>query len=54
MTDAIKDGLRAVRNAIVDKSIVPGAAAFYVAASDHLKKYENSDWQVEIRALCIF
>ena len=53
MTDAIKDGLRAVRNAIIDKSIVPGAAAFYVAASNHLKGHENSVGKLKF-GLCAF
>ena len=34
--DAIKDGLRAVTNAIEDKFIVPGAGAFEVAACENL------------------
>ena len=34
--DAIKDGLRAVTNAIEDKFIVPGAGAFEVAVSDEI------------------
>jgi len=42
ITDAIRDGLRAVKNAIEDKSVVPGAGAFEVACSEHLmKKFHN-------------
>jgi T-complex protein 1 subunit zeta len=34
--DAIRDGLRAVKNTLDDKSVVPGAGAFEVAAAEHL------------------
>jgi T-complex protein 1 subunit zeta len=34
--DAVKDGLRAVKNVVEDKAIVPGAGAFELAASMHL------------------
>lgn len=34
--DAIRDGLRAVKNAIEDECVVPGAGAFEVAAHCHL------------------
>lgn len=40
--DAIKDGLRAVVNAIEDKFVVPGAGAFEVAVSDALNAYKDS------------
>uniref|UniRef100_A0A1I7T8J4 T-complex protein 1 subunit zeta n=1 Tax=Caenorhabditis tropicalis TaxID=1561998 RepID=A0A1I7T8J4_9PELO len=36
--DAIHDGLRAVFNTIVDKAVLPGAAAFEIAAYEMLKK----------------
>ena len=39
--DAIKDGLRAVSNAIEDKFIVPGAGAFELAVNDELQKYKE-------------
>jgi T-complex protein 1 subunit zeta len=35
--DAIRDGLRAVKNIIEDKCFIPGAGAFEIAASAHLK-----------------
>lgn len=35
--DAVRDGLRAVKNAIEDHAIVPGAGAFELAASMHLR-----------------
>lgn len=34
--DAVRDGLRSVSNAITDKSVVPGAGAFQIAANAHL------------------
>ncbi|XBW36231.1 hypothetical protein QEN19_001812 [Hanseniaspora menglaensis] len=36
--DAVRDGLRAVANVVKDQSIVPGAGAFYITCSEHLKK----------------
>lgn len=36
--DACKDGLRACKNAVEDKALVPGGGAFELAASDHLMK----------------
>ncbi|GAA6033916.1 hypothetical protein JCM8097_000402 [Rhodosporidiobolus ruineniae] len=35
-TDAIRDGLRAVKNALEDGSLIPGAGAFEIAAHAHL------------------
>jgi len=37
--DAVRDGLRAVKNALEDGCVVPGAAAYEVAAHIALKKY---------------
>lgn len=34
--EAIRDGLRAIKNTIEDKCVVPGAGAFEIAASEHL------------------
>ncbi len=34
--DAIRDGLRAVKNIIEDKCFIPGAGAFEIAAYHHL------------------
>jgi T-complex protein 1 subunit zeta len=42
VNDAIRDGLRAVKNAIEDASVVPGAGAFQVALSRHLQKYKET------------
>ncbi|XP_043190515.1 T-complex protein 1 subunit zeta-like [Amphibalanus amphitrite] len=39
--DAIRDGLRAIKNAIDDGSVVPGAGAFEVAAHAALMKYRQ-------------
>ncbi|KAJ2777154.1 T-complex protein 1 subunit zeta [Coemansia interrupta] len=38
--DAVRDGLRAVKNAVEDGSLVPGAGAFQVAARQHLLRPE--------------
>mmetsp|Transcript_21535 Transcript_21535/g.24543 ORF Transcript_21535/g.24543 Transcript_21535/m.24543 type:complete len:564 (+) Transcript_21535:149-1840(+) len=37
MQDAVHDGLRSCKNAIEDGALVPGAGAFEIAASQHLK-----------------
>jgi len=42
INDAIRDGLRAVKNAIEDKCVVPGAGAFQIAAHDALLKFKPS------------
>lgn len=34
--DALRDGLRAVKNAVEDEALIPGAGAFEVAAAAHL------------------
>lgn len=39
--DAIHDGLRAVKNAIEDGAVVPGAGAFELAAHAALQKYKD-------------
>eukprot|EP01098_Paradermamoeba_levis_P013487 TRINITY_DN615_c0_g1_i1.p1 TRINITY_DN615_c0_g1~~TRINITY_DN615_c0_g1_i1.p1 ORF type:complete len:300 (-),score=103.57 TRINITY_DN615_c0_g1_i1:61-960(-) len=39
--DAIRDGLRAVKNTIEDGAVIPGAGAFEVAASIELNKYKE-------------
>ena len=38
MKDGIRDGLRAVKNAIEDGAVCPGGGAFEIAASMHLRK----------------
>lgn len=40
--DAIRDGLRAVKNAYENLGVVPGAGAFEVALYDHLRRYADS------------
>ncbi|XP_064612237.1 T-complex protein 1 subunit zeta-like [Liolophura sinensis] len=40
--DAIHDGLRAVKNAIEDESVIPGAGAFEIAAYQELMKYKDT------------
>ncbi|XP_048775150.1 T-complex protein 1 subunit zeta-like [Ostrea edulis] len=39
--DAIRDGLRAVKNAIEDDCVLPGAGAFEIAAYQELMKFKN-------------
>ncbi|RLN68831.1 hypothetical protein BBJ28_00002713 [Nothophytophthora sp. Chile5] len=40
--DGIRDGIRAVNNAIEDKGVVPGAAAFELAAHEALIKFKGT------------
>lgn len=44
--DAVRDGLRAVKNAIEDGFIVPGGGAFFVAANRHLMKFKVRSYLV--------
>ena len=37
--DAIRDGLRSVKNVYDDQSVIPGAGSFEIAASVHLTEY---------------
>ncbi|CAG8621325.1 7630_t:CDS:10 [Dentiscutata erythropus] len=41
INDAVRDGLRAVKNAIEDNCVIPGAGAFQVALCSHLTKYKD-------------
>ena len=41
--DAIRDGLRAVKNAVEDESVLPGAGAFEIAAHEHLTEYARKE-----------
>lgn len=34
--DAVRDGLRSIKNVLTDKTIIPGAGAFYMSCSHHL------------------
>lgn len=36
ISDAVRDGLRSVKNTLEDKSLIPGAGAFEIAAHAHL------------------
>merc|ERR1719159_753907 len=40
--DAVRDGLRAVKNAIEDNCVLPGAGAFEIAAYQELMKYKDT------------
>lgn len=42
INDAVRDGLRAVKNAIEDKYVIPGAGAFQIALHKHLMKYKDT------------
>lgn len=37
--EAIRDGLRAIKNTIEDNAVVPGAGAFEIAAAENLEEY---------------
>lgn len=37
--DAIRDGLRAVKNTIEDECVIPGAGSFEIAACEHLTNW---------------
>lgn len=41
--DAIRDGMRAVKNTIEDKSVIPGAGAFEIAAAERLHEYSKKE-----------
>lgn len=41
--DAIRDGLRAVKNTLEDKAIIPGGGAFEIAAAEHLQQYAKKN-----------
>jgi len=41
--DAIRDGLRAVKNTIEDGHVIPGAGAFQIAAFADLMQYKNKE-----------
>jgi T-complex protein 1 subunit zeta len=40
--DAIRDGLRAVKNVFDDQCVIPGAGAFEIACADHLEMYAKN------------
>lgn len=42
INDAVRDGLRAVKNAIDDEYLVPGAGAFQVGLHSHLMKFKDT------------
>lgn len=46
--DAIRDGLRAVKNTLEDGAVVPGAGAFEIAAAQHLRQHT-----VDVRRVCL-
>ena len=40
--EAVRDGLRAVKNTIEDESVVPGAGAFEIAAAHSLREFKHT------------
>jgi T-complex protein 1 subunit zeta len=42
INDAVRDGLRAVKNAIEDGYLVPGAGSFSIALNHHLMKFKDT------------
>ena len=42
LKDAVRDGLRSVRNALIDKCLVPGAGAFELACRSQLLKFAKT------------
>lgn len=42
MKDAVRDGLRAVKNTLEDKCVLPGAGAFEISAYEHLRKFAEN------------
>lgn len=40
--EAIRDGLRAIKNTMDDKCVVPGGGAFEIAANEHLVQYART------------
>lgn len=42
INDAIRDGLRAVKNAIEDEHLIPGAGAFQLGLHQHLMKMKDN------------
>ena len=41
LKDAVRDGLRAVKNALEDGAVVPGAGAFEIAAAHALLQHKG-------------
>ncbi len=42
INDAVRDGLRAVKNALEDAHLIPGAGAFQLCLHQHLMKYKDT------------
>jgi T-complex protein 1 subunit zeta len=47
--EAIRDGLRSVKNTIEDKCVIPGAGAFEIAAAEHLSAYAKEHVQGKVK-----
>jgi T-complex protein 1 subunit zeta len=49
LKDAVRDGMRAVTNAIEDEAVVPGGGAFEVAAAEALRKYAQTEVKGKVK-----
>jgi T-complex protein 1 subunit zeta len=47
--EAIRDGLRAIKNAIEDEVLVPGAGAFEIACAEHLMNFAKTEAQGKVK-----
>jgi len=47
--DAIRDGLRSIKNTIDDKAVVPGGGSFEIAAAEHLDKYAKNEVKGKVK-----
>ena len=57
--DAVHDGLRAVKNALDDGAVIPGAGAFEIAVHSSLMEYKKSvkgraRLGIQVRDYCLF
>eukprot|EP00968_Pinguiococcus_pyrenoidosus_P013603 scaffold1234_cov248-Pinguiococcus_pyrenoidosus.AAC.9 len=41
--DAVRDGLRAVKNVIIDGAVIPGGGAFEIAAAESLMRFKRDE-----------
>lgn len=39
--DAVRDGLRSIKNVLTDKAVVPGAGSYYMSCSNHLNNTKD-------------
>ena len=53
MKEAVRDGLRAVKNTIEDGCVLPGAGAFEISAHAHLKDYAHAHVSGKTKLGCV-